>query len=193
MHYCRFLPAKAKELFLQAEELGCEEASSALANMDDDYGYDEGGDCFSEEFTYSIDVATKIYQNLRTQEEANNEFYKRIEEFFTKKGKGFNEEDGYGIAGFGEIVYKNDEQSISVLVQLGNEPSVYGIILPTYGAYTRQLFNEGLSNKQLFGLPIFRMQWFDEMDKAFIYFINRESYLKYDTPNGRMEKDLFGF
>lgn len=65
--------SKATELFLQAEELGCERASSALANMDDDdyddeeedddyYGdYDE--DCDDEfdanEFTYSFTINSR--------------------------------------------------------------------------------------------------------------------------------------
>ena len=184
--------SKAAELFLQAEELGCEQASSALANMDDEDFYEES-EFTTNEFTYSIDIARKIYQKLKTQEDANNEFYMRLEDFFIKKGKGFKEEDGNGVIGFEEIVYKNDEQTISVLVQFGNKPSVYAIILPTYGAYTRQLFNEGLSNKHIFGLPIFRMEWFDDLDKAFIYFIDRESYLNYDTPLGRMEKELLDF
>lgn len=183
--------AKATELFLHAEELGCEQASSALANMDDEDIY-EDSEFDTDEFTFSIDIARKIYQKLKTQEAANNEFYRQIEEFFIQKGKGFKEEDGNGVIGFEEIVFKNDEQTISVLVQFGNEPSVYGIILPTYGAYTRQLFNDGLSNKHLFGLPIFRMQWFDDLERAFIYFIDRESYLNYDAPRGRMEKELFG-
>ena len=199
--------SKATELFLQAEELGCERASSALANMDDDdyddeeedddyYGdYDE--DCDDEfdanEFTYSIDIAAKIYAKLKTQEDANNEFYKQLEGFFAEKGIEYKYIDGSGVAGFGGSTYMSDEQTITVLVQFGNEPSVFGIVLPTYGTYTKQIFNTGLNNKCLFGLPIFRMQWFEEMDRAFIYFINRKSYLEYDTPRGRIEKDLFGF
>lgn len=164
--------SKAKELFLQAEELGCEAASSALANMDD---CDDGVD--SNEFTYSVDIASRIFQKLKTQEDANNEFYKQLEEFYKSKGIEYECSDGSGVAGFGGVIYKSDEQTISVLVQFGNEPSIYGIILPTYGAYTRQLFDEGLTQKSLFGLPIFTMQWLDEMNRAFICFMNRESYL----------------
>ena len=164
--------SKAKELFLRAEELGCEAASSALANMDD---CDDGVD--SNEFTYSVDIASRIYQKLKTQEDANSEFYKQLEEFYKSKGIEYECSDGSGVAGFGGVIYKSDEQTISVLVQFGNEPSIYGIILPTYGAYTRQLFDEGLTQKSLFGLPIFTMQWLDEMNRAFICFMNRESYL----------------
>ena len=189
--------SKATELFLKAEELGFELASSALANLDDEvdeYDIDDDELEFeSNEFTYSIDIAANIYERLKSQEDANCEFYRQLEDFFIKKGKGLQKEDRNGFTGFSEIVYKNEEQAISVLVQFGDEPSVYGIILPTYGAYTRQLFEEGVKNKYLFGLPIFRLQWFEDMDRAFVYFINRKSYLEYDTPEGRIEKDLFGF
>ncbi len=185
--------AKAKKLFLQAEELGSEEASSALANMDDDDDYDYDEEFDTDEFTYSIDVASKIYAKLKTQEAANKEFYEQLEDFFAEHGLEYECSNGSGVTGFGGCTYKSDMQTITVLVEFANEPSVYGIILPTYGAYTKQLFNDGLNNKCLFGLPIFTMQWYDEMDRAFIYFINRESYLEFDTPKGRKEKDLFGF
>ena len=185
--------SKAKDFFLQAEKLGFEAASSALANMDDEYDSNEDVEFENKEFSYSIDVASQIYKELKTQEEANNEFYEQLDAFFTEKGIEYQCLDGSGVAGFGGAIYESDEQTITVLVQFNNEPSVYGIILPTYGKYTKKLFEEGLSNKCLFGLPIFSMQWFDEADRAFIYFIDRESYLKYDTPQGRREKELLGF
>ena len=192
----RDLP-KATELFLQAEELGFELASSALANMDDDvdeYNYDDDEQEFdTNEFTYSIDIASKIYQKLTTQEKANNEFYEQLELFLQKKGIEYECLDGSGVTGFGGAIYKSDKQTISVLVEFNNEPSIYGITLPTYGAYTRELFEEGLTNKSLFGLPIFTMKWFDDMEMAFIYFMSLESYLQYNTSQGRIEKELFGF
>lgn len=185
--------SKAKNFFLQAEKLGFEAASTALANMEDEYDSSEDAEFADKEFSYSIDVAAKIYTKFTTQEAANKGFYEQLKSFFIKKGKEFECLEGNGIIGFEEIIYKNDEQTISVLTQFKNEPYVSAIILPTYGAYTRNLFEEGLSNKCLFGLPIFSMQWFDEADRAFIYFIDRESYLKYDTPQGRRDKELFGF
>ena len=192
--------SKATELFLQAEELGCELASSALANMDDenydeDYDYNEDSDDeFKEDkFNYSIEVAREIYRNLRTQEEANEKFDKEIKLYFQNKGQKLKCSDGPGITGFDEIVYQCEEQKISVLISYNNSPYIYAIVLSTNDAYTRCLFEEGLSKKSLFGLPIFRMQWFNEMNKAFIYFMTRDAYLQFDTPSGRMEKDLFGF
>ena len=186
--------SKAKELFLRAEELGCEAASSALANLDDEDEYnDNEPEFYTNEFTYSIDIASKIYQKLTTQEQANKEFYKQVELFLHKNEIEYECVEGCGVAGFGGVTYKGEQQTISVLVKYNNEVSVYGIVLPTYYAYTRQLFEEGLRNKCLFGLPIFTMKWYEEIDRAFIYFINRQSYLEYNTPKGRMEKELFGF
>ena len=139
----------------------------------------------NETFSYSIEVAADIYKNIKTQQDANELFYKKIETFFKNIGKEFEELEGNGIAGFENVIYRNEEQSISVLVQFNNEPSVYGIILPTYGKYTEQLIEEGWENKCLFGLPIFTMQRFDEVKRVFIYFINRDSYLKFDSTFGR--------
>jgi hypothetical protein len=144
-------------------------------------------------FNYSIEVATNIYKTLITQEEANKKFYKEVELFFQEIGQEFESFEGSGVAGFGGCTYTSDKQTISVLVQFGNEPSVYGIILPTNGTYTKQIFYEGLKNKCLFGLPIFTMKWFDDMEMAFIYFMSLESYLRYNTSQGRIEKELFGF
>ena len=94
---------------------------------------------------------------------------------------------------FDEIIYENDEQTISVLVEKNETKSVKTIAFSTNDVYSVKLFKEGFFNKCLFGLPIFTMQWFDDMNTIFIHFMNRESYLQFDTPQGRIEKDLFGF
>ena len=147
----------------------------------------------NETFSYSIEVAADIYKSLKTQEEANENFYKQVELFFFFFFQEFETFEGNGVAGFGHEIFESEEQTIQVLIQYNNEPSVYAVILSTHEPHTMRLFEEGLSKKYLFGLPIFRMQWFEEMDRAFIYFITRDSYLKFDTPRGRMEKELFGF
>lgn len=147
----------------------------------------------NETFSYSIEVAANIYKNLKTQEEANMMFYKQIELFFQQLGQDFESFEGNGVAGFGHEIFQSEEQTIQVLIEYNNEPSVYAVILSTYDLYTMRLFEEGLSNKCLFGLPIFTMQWFEDMERAFIYFMTRDSYLKFDTPRGRMEKELLGF
>ena len=147
----------------------------------------------NETFNYSIEVATNIYKTLITQEEANKKFYKEVELFFQEIGQEFESFEGSGIAGFGHEILESEEQTIQVLIQYDNEPSVYAVILSTYDPYTMRLFEEGSANKCLFGLPIFTMQWFDDMEMAFIYFMSLESYLQYNTSQGRIEKELFGF
>ena len=147
----------------------------------------------NEKFSYSIDVAAMIYKNLKTQKEADEMFYKQLELFFQKIGQSFKSLKGFEIAGFGQIIYKSDEQTITVLTENNNQSAVYAVVLSTHDIYTIKLFKEGLSNKCLFGLPIFTMQWWDDFDKAYIYFITRDAYLKYDTPQGRFEKELLGF
>lgn len=147
----------------------------------------------NETFSYSIEVAADIYKRFKTQEEANENFYKQVELFFQEIGQEFEAFEGNGVAGFGHEIFESEKQTIQVLIEYNKAPSVYAVIFSTHDSHTMRLFKEGLSKKCLFGLPIFRMQWFEEMDRAFIYFITRESYLKFDTPRGRMEKELFGF
>ena len=84
-------------------------------------------------------------------------------------------------------------KQLQFLQKKNNQSAVYAVVLSTHDTYTMKLFDEGLSNKCLFGLPIFTMQWWDDFNKAFVYFITRDAYLKFDTPQGRLEKDLFGF
>ncbi len=144
-------------------------------------------------FSYSIDVAAKIYKNINSQEEANKLFLEQIELFFKNKGRKYSCSESNRIPYFDEIIYKNNEQKISILIEKNGTKSVKTITFSTIDAYSVKLVNEGFHNKCLFGLPIFTMQWFDEMNAIFIHFIDRESYLKFDTPQGRMEKELFGF
>ena len=77
-----------------------------------------------------------------------------------------------------------------ILVEKNETKSVKTIAFSTNDVYSVKLFKEGFFNKCLFGLPIFTMQWFDDMNTIFIHFMNRESYLQFDTPHGRIEKDL---
>ncbi len=144
-------------------------------------------------FSYSIDVAADIYKNINSQEEANKLFFKQIELFFKRKEKQYSCSESNRVPYFDEIIYKNDEQKISVLIEKNGAKSVKTITFSTNDVYSIRLFKEGFYNKCLFGLPIFTMQWFDDMNAIFIHFIDRESYLKFDTPRGRMEKELFGF
>lgn len=171
-------------------ELGALYYENRLAGIEDDEGY---FDFEEDEFSYSIEVAREIYRRFKTQEEANKQFYNQLNLFFQTKRKKFESFNGNGIVGFDEIVYQSVEQKISVSISNYKEASVSAIMLPIKDAYTRSLFEEGLSKKCLFGLPILRMQWWEEMDSAFVYFITRDAYLQFDTPSGRMEKDLFGF
>ena len=147
----------------------------------------------NDKFSYSIDVAASIYKNLKTQKEADTMFYKQLELFFQKIGHSFKSFKGTEIPGFGQIIYKGGDQTITVLTEKNNQSAVYAVVLSTHDSYTMKLFEEGLSNKCLFGLPIFAMQWWEDFNKAYIYFITRDAYLKYDTPQGRFEKELLGF
>jgi hypothetical protein len=147
----------------------------------------------NEKFSYSIDVAATIYKSLKTQKEADEMFYKQLELFFQKIGHSFTSFKGAEIMGIGQKIYKSEEQTITVLTENKNQSAVYAVMLSTNDTYTQRLFKEGLSNKCLFGLPIFTMQWWDDFNKAYIYFMTRDAYLKYDTPQGRLEKELLGF
>ena len=120
-------------------------------------------------------------------------FLEQIELFFKNRGRKYSCSESNRIPYFDEIIYKNDEQKISILIEKNGTKSVKTITFSTIDAYSVKLVNEGFHNKCLFGLPIFTMQWFDEMNAIFIHFIDRESYLKFDTPQGRMGKELFGF
>jgi hypothetical protein len=144
-------------------------------------------------FSYSIDVAADIYKNINSQEEANKLFFEQIELFFKRIGGKYSRLESNRIPYFDEIIYENDEQTISILIEKNGTKSVKTITFSTNDVYSIRLFKEGFYNKCLFGLPIFTMQWFDDMNAIFIHFIDRESYLKFDTPRGRMEKELFGF
>ena len=147
----------------------------------------------NDKFSYSIDVAAKIYKNLKTQKEADEMFYKQLELFFQKAGYSYKSFKGSELPGLEQVVYQSDNQTITVLKQKNNDFAVYAVVLPIGDTHTLKLFKEGLSNKCLFGLPIFTLQWWEDFNKAFIYFITRETYLKFDTPYGRLEKELFGF
>lgn len=157
-------------------------------NMDEEeFDFDKNG-----KFSYSIDVAAEIYKNISTQEEANTLFFEQIELFFKSKGKNFMCSKSDRLPYFDEIIYKNDEQTISVLIEKNEVKSVKTITFLANETYSVRLFKEGYYNKCLFGLPIFTMQLFDDI-RIFIHFMSRESYLQFDTPKGRMEKDLFDF
>ncbi|MBR5603914.1 MAG: hypothetical protein IKW51_06870 [Bacteroidales bacterium] len=165
------------------------EASCAMDIMDEEeFDFNE-----NDRFSYSIDVAAEIYKNISTQEEANKMFFEQIELFFKRNGIEFSCSKSNRMPYFDEIIYENDEQTISVLVEKNETKSVKTIAFSTNDVYSVKLFKEGFFNKCLFGLPIFTMQWFDDMNTIFIHFMNRESYLQFDTPQGRIEKDLFGF
>lgn len=165
------------------------EASCAMDNMDEEeFDFNE-----NDRFSYSIDVAAEIYKNISTQEEANKMFFEQIELFFKRNEIEFSCSKSNRMPYFDEIIYENDEQTISVLVEKNGTKSVKTIAFSTNDVYSVKLFKEGFFNKCLFGLPIFTMQWFDDMNAIFIHFMNRESYLQFDTPQGRIEKDLFGF
>ena len=165
------------------------EASCAMDIMDEEeFDFNE-----NDRFSYSIDVAAEIYKNISTQEEANKMFFEQIELFFKRNGMEFSCSKSNRMPYFDEIIYENDEQTISVLVEKNEIKSVKTIAFSTNDVYSVKLFKEGFFNKCLFGLPIFTMQWFDDMNTIFIHFMNRESYLQFDTPQGRIEKDLFGF
>lgn len=156
-------------------------------NMEEEFDFDKNG-----KFSYSIDVAAEIYKNINTQEEANTLFFEQIELFFKSKGKNFIRSKSDRLPYFDEIIYKNDEQTISVLIEKNEVKSVKTITFLANETYSVRLFKEGYYNKCLFGLPIFTMQLFDDI-RIFIHFMSRESYLQFDTPKGRMEKDLFDF
>lgn len=165
------------------------EFACALDDVDgEDFDFDK-----NEKFSYSIDVATEIYKNINTQEEANDLFFKQMELFFKSKGKKFVCSKSDRVPYFDEIIYKNEDQKVSILIDKNGTKSVKTITFSANDVYSVKLFKEGFCNKCLFGLPIFTMQWFDDMNAIFIHFIDRESYLKFDTPLGRMEKELFGF
>lgn len=164
------------------------ENSCDMDNVEEEFDFDK-----YDRFSYSIDVAAEIYKNISCQEDANNLFFEQIELFFKKQGKKYTRSNNNRIPYFDEIRYDNDEQSISILIEKKNTKSIRTITFPINDTYSTKLFKEGFFNKCLFGLPIFTMQWFDDMNRIFIHFINRESYLQFDTPRGRMEKELFGF
>ncbi len=160
----------------------------ALDNMDEEeFDFDR-----NDKFSYSIDVAAEIYKNINSQEEANNLFFEQVELFFKSKGKKFIRSKSDRIPYFDEIIYKNDEQIISVFMEKNGAKSVKTITFLANDTYSVRLFKEGYYSKCLFGLPIFTMQLFDDV-RIFIHFMSRESYLQFDTPQGRMEKELFGF
>lgn len=165
------------------------EASCAMYKMDkEEFDFNK-----NDRFSYSIDVAAEIYENISTQEEANKLFFEQIELFFKRIGKKYSCSKSNRTPYFDEIIYENEEQAISVLIEKNGTKSIKTIAFSTNDVYSVKLFKEGFFNKCLFGLPIFTMQWFDDMNTIFIHFMNRESYLQFDTPQGRMEKYLFGF
>ena len=75
-------------------------------------------------FSYSIDVAAKIYKNINSQEEANKLFLEQIELFFKNKGRKYSCSESNRIPYFDEIIYKNDEQKISILIEKNGTKSV---------------------------------------------------------------------
>lgn len=55
----------------------------------------------NETFSYSIEVAADIYKSFKTQEEANENFYKQVELFFQEIDQEFETFEGNGVAGLG--------------------------------------------------------------------------------------------
>jgi hypothetical protein len=137
----------------------------------------------NETFCYSVDVANELYKNTRTQEEANESFFKHLNLFIQDTGQEFVHSQGKKMSGFERINYKCFVQTISVLLRDSNK-AVSSIDLN--GIYTRSLFEYASINKCLFGLPIYTIS-FDGIESAFIRFRTLESYIEYDSPLGRLK------